>query len=633
MCGICGVYQTPLAGGGRIGEPEDLRNAAARMVAGIAHRGPDDEGVWADAEGRVALGNCRLAIIDLSPAGHQPMADPRGEVVLTYNGEVYNFQELREELVASGYPFRGHSDTEVILGLYLRDGIEAFQRLRGMFALAIWDARSQELLLVRDRLGIKPLYYTCQNGRCVFASELRGIRMSRLASMRVDPTAMAAYLRLGSVPAPLTAFEDVRELPPAHILIVSQGRTILKRYWDLPLPATAAADPAVAASEVREALREAVAIHLVSDVPLGVFLSGGVDSGAIVALMREAGHARIRTYSITFLEREWDEGEEAARLAARYDTDHTAHEVRGEDVAQDLDRIIAAMDQPTVDGLNTFYVSRVTREAGTIVALSGLGGDELFCGYPSFRLAPRVLAWQRAAQRVGVARPVLSAALAAVLSPRSAKLRESLHLTPTIQSAYLTVRGLLSREEAAQLLAPGPLLDAVRRFDAAAALTALAPEVPDDPVAAIGVLELRGYMHNQLLRDTDVMSMAHSLEVRVPFLDHKLVELAARLPLHLRANGYPPKWLLRKALGDLLPPEAGRTKRGFTLPMDRWLVGPLRARVADALRGGAGVFRQPAIARLESEVKNGRAHWSRLWALVVLVLWLRAVGNPGFTDL
>ncbi|HLY21459.1 MAG TPA: asparagine synthase (glutamine-hydrolyzing) [bacterium] len=620
MCGICGVYQDPA------GDPAQLEGAAERMTACLVHRGPDDGGVWADPGGRAALGNRRLAIIDLSPAGHQPMVAADGDVVLTYNGEIYNFQELREGLVASGYPFRGRSDTEVILALYLREGKAMCRRLRGMFALAIWDGRSRELLLARDRLGIKPLYYAMRGGRCVFAQEIRAIRASGLLSLPPNPAALAAFLRLGSVPAPMTAFAGVEELPPAHVLTIRDGRATPERYWELPALRAGAGDPETAAEVIRERLRSAVASHLVSDVPLGVFLSGGMDSAAIVALMRDAGHDRIRTFSITFPEREFDEGGDAARLAAYYQTEHTASEVRGDDLAADLDGIVAAMDQPTVDGINTYYVSRVTRRSGTIVALSGLGGDELFCGYPSFRLTPRVLAWQRATGRIAAARPVLAAALAAVPSRRSAKLRESLGLPPTIQSAYLTVRGLMSREETVGVLAPGPLSDAARDFDAVAAIGALAPDTPADPVAATGVLELRGYMHNQLLRDTDVMSMAHSLEVRVPFLDHPLVEYAAALPGQLRADGHAPKWLLRKALGTLVPETAGAVKRGFTFPLGRWLNGPLRPRAQDALRD-VRLFRPAAVARLQHQVARGRAHWSRLWVLVVLSEWMRAVAG------
>jgi len=597
------------------------------MSASLTHRGPDDEGIWVDPSGRAALGNRRLAIIDLSPAGHQPMRDPGGDVVLTYNGEIYNFPDLRDELTTCSYRFQGRSDTEVILALYLREGLQVARRLRGMFAFAIWDGRTRQLVLARDRLGIKPLYYAARDGRWVFASEIRAIRASGLVPTPISPGALAAFLRLGSVPGPVTAFEGVQELPPATLLVVDRdGNGTLHRYWEVPGPAPAPRDAATAADELRARFGDAVRRHLISDVPLGVFLSGGVDSGAIVAMMRDAGHARIRTFSITFPETAFDEGAGASRLAERYGTEHAAWAVTGTQLASELDRVVAAMDQPTIDGVNTYYVSRAARASGTIVALSGLGGDELFCGYPSFRQAPRVLAWQRTARRSRVARKMMMAALAAVGPVRSAKLREGLQGAPTMQSAYLTIRGLFSREELADLLAPGPLRDAAVALDAAAALGALTPALPRDPVAATGMLELRGYLHNQLLRDTDVMSMAHSLEVRVPFLDHPLVEFAAGLPGRLRGNGHPPKWLLLKAIGDRLPPGTGQTKRGFTFPLGLWLRGSLRPRADEALAGTGRLFRPEAVARLRVRVEAGRAHWSRLWAIVVLTLWLRVTG-------
>jgi asparagine synthase (glutamine-hydrolysing) len=619
MCGVCGVYSIHPA------DPIRLAASVRRMNAVLAHRGPDDEGIWSDAEGRASLGNRRLAIIDLSSAGHQPMADAAGRVALTYNGMIYNYQELRRELEASGYRFHGHSDTEVILALYLRDGAEMCRRLRGMFALAVWDGRARHLMLARDRLGIKPLYYAHAGGHWLFASEIRALRASQLLETRVNPPALAAFLRLGSVPGPMTAFEGVLELPPASVLLVDQaGAAIVQRYWEVPPPSAGGADDEeAAATEIRARLADAVRCHLISDVPVGVFLSGGVDSGAIVALMREAGHANIRTFSITFPGWDQDEGADAARMAARYGTDHTSYEVHGSDVARELDRIIAAMDQPTIDGLNTYYVSQITRDSGTIVALSGLGGDELFAGYSTFRRMPRLLMWQHVAARLGPARPVLAYLAGARTSSWSAKLKEGLMTEATPQAAYLTMRGLLARAEVSGLLAPGPLRDAALRCDMASALSALAPPLPADPVAATAMLELRGYMHNQLLRDTDVMSMAHSLEVRVPFLDHPVVEFVTGLPADLRRNGRPPKGLLLKALGDRLPAEAGRTKRGFTFPVGEWLAGPLRQHVEDALASGLEILDADGVRRFHARVNAGRAHWSRLWALVVLVLWLR----------
>jgi asparagine synthase (glutamine-hydrolysing) len=619
MCGICGIYR---------GSPTDRRilgTAVTRMSAILRHRGPDDEGVWTDASGRVSLGNRRLAIIDCSAGGHQPMVAAAGTVALTFNGCIYNYPDLRREFAASGYPFRGHSDTEVILALYMRDGVEMCRHLRGMFALALWDGRTQRLLLARDRFGIKPLYYAVQDEQWVFASEIKALLASGLMRPRVNPSALAAFLRLGSVPGPMTAVDGIYELPPATVAVVDASGASLRRYWELPAPSPDGRNEDAVVVELRDRFDEAVRRHLVSDVPLGVFLSGGLDSGAIVATMRASRHERIRTFSISFPDSALDEGPDAARLAAQYGTEHTASEVRGDDVAAELDRVIAAMDQPTIDGLNTYYVSRLAREYGTIVALSGLGGDELFCGYRSFHQVPRLLAWQHAAARLGPVRPMLTAALGAVPGPRSAKLREGLEANATIQAAYLAVRGLFSANEISTLLVPGPLRDAARRLDAADVVGALAPVVPDDPVAATGILELRVYLHNQLLRDTDVMSMAHSLEVRVPFLDHPLVEFAAALPSPLRRNGHPPKSLLRRAIGARWP-LSGAAKRGFAFPMDAWLHGPLRPRVEDALRDGAKLFRPNAVAALQGRVDRGHAHWSRLWALVVLALWLRAGG-------
>lgn len=618
MCGICGLYLD------RPADRATLARTTARMNAALAHRGPDDEGTWIDPGGRAALGNRRLAIIDLSAAGHQPMVDPAGEVVLSYNGEIYNFPELRQELAASGYPFRSHSDTEVILALYLRDGLEMVRRLRGMFAFGLWDGRLRRLMLARDPLGIKPLYYGRGRAGWVFAQEIRAIKASGLIPATLNPVALAAFLRLGSVPGPLSVLEGVTEVPPAATVTLDAagGAAVTRRYWEIPAPQAGVGDVAAAPRELRARLRDAVARHLISDVPLGVFLSGGMDSTAIVAMMREAGHARIRTFSITFAEPEFDEGAAADRTARWFETEHTAWQVGGEDVARDLDDIIGAMDQPTIDGINTFYVSRATRRAGTVVTLSGLGGDELFCGYPSFRQTPRIRQWQTVLTRLGPARSAAWTALSLAPFSASARLRESLDERPTMPSAYAVVRGVLSRGELGRLLRPGPIRDAAQEFDAPAALAAFAPALPSDPVAATGILELRGYMHNQLLRDTDTMSMAHGLEVRVPFLDLPLVEFAARLPGAVRANGHAPKWLLLAALKDCFPPGTAGAKQGFTFPLGRWLQGPLRPRVDHALRDER-LFDPAAVTRLWAGVRSGRVHWSRIWAVVVLGLWLR----------
>lgn len=591
------------------------------MCAAMHHRGPDDNGAWSDGA-RVALGNRRLAIIDLSPLGHQPMSDPTEQIWLTYNGEIYNFRQLREELKQRGYEFRSRSDTEAIIHLYREYGTEMVSRLRGMFALALWDAPNRRLLLARDRLGIKPLYYAQQPSGLVFASEIKALRASELVEMRPDPLALAAFLRLGSVPGPLTSMTGVHELPPATLLRAEHGRVSLERYWEIPSPDAAPRDRGAVVDELRERLRDAVNSHLVSDVPLGVFLSGGMDSSSVVGLMRALGHARIRTFAITFREG-FSEGAFASTVARHFETDHTEAVVGPEDVRSQLDRIVAAMDQPTIDGVNTYFVSMMTRRTGTIVALSGLGGDELFAGYPTFRTLPRLLSVRKGADMIPGLRPALAWALGMLPGSRFGRLREALAGADEVRRAYLGVRGLFSAYDLQGLLAGDAVAEAARRLDAAGLLAE-----PDgarlDPVAAVAFLEMRTYMHNQLLRDTDVMSMAHSLEVRVPLLDHRLVEFVSALPGTARMDHVSPKALLAKAVGDLLPPEiVNRPKRGFTFPLHHWLRGPLRPLAVEMVEDAArsGLFRPAAVRLLWNRFLLRQEHWSRIWAVFVAQRW------------
>lgn len=621
MCGICGIYRSTAT------DPATLRAAAGRMCEAIAHRGPDDGGIYGDW--RVGLGNRRLAIIDLSPLGHQPMADDRGEIWVTYNGEIYNFQTLRDELSAKGYRFQSRTDTEVLLYLYREYGLGMLERLRGMFALAFWDTRRQELLLARDRLGIKPLYYAQTAQGVVFASEIKAL----LAAGMVDPTpqmtALAAFLRMGSVPGPLTAAAGVQELPPGCLLRIRNGTLGLSRYWELPPPEPGRYDAAAVAAELRQRLVDAVESHLVSDVPLGVFLSGGLDSSSLVALMRAAGHEHIRTFAIAFGEGV-SEGAYASAVARHFHTDHTETVITAADLLADLDRIIEAMDQPTVDGFNTYFVSKLTRASGTIVALSGLGGDELFAGYPSFQIVPRLRQARRWLRAVPMGIPAASWLLHRTPGGRVRKLHDIVAGDGGLGAAYLGVRGLFTTAEVREL---------VEDRDLATAAGALTPEeiLPPlpafgDPIADVGSLEMRSYMHNQLLRDTDVMSMMHSLEVRVPLLDHPLVEFVARLPGPVRQDRRLVKGLLVRAVGALLPGEiTRRAKRGFTFPLDHWLRGALRPVVeeslAEASRHG-GLFRRQAVFRHWETFLAGQTHWSRIWAILVADRWLAHRRRP-----
>lgn len=625
MCGIAGYISRGYS------NRELMAQALKRMTAAQAHRGPDDSGIYITPDGRAGLGNRRLAIIDLSSAGHMPIGNADGSVWITYNGEVYNFVELRAELERLGYVFRSRTDSEVVLHAYEAWGPACVHRLRGMFAFAILDLRgarqgsiapAPQLFLARDRLGIKPLYYHWDGRRLVFASELRALLASGLVEFRLDPSALLGYLELGAVPGEGTILAGVRSLPPASTLTLDGHGLRIESYWS---PAAAGGgEPGPEPEEVlRAALEEAVRIRLVSDVPLGAFLSGGVDSSAVVALMRRATNGTVRTFSILFPEQEFNEGVYARQVARQYATDHHEVELSGQDVVAEMDQVIAAMDQPSVDGVNTYFVSKFARESGIIVALSGLGGDELFGGYPSFRLVRR-LAWLG---RVPGAGRALASVLGRLDGPSGArKLALLRSQAGGVPSAYVAVRAVRSPWEAASLLAADVRSQATfEPVDYAAAF------LPDgaDTAWQVTCLELRTYTHNQLLRDTDAMSMAHSLEVRVPLLDHQLVELASRLPASLRDGRGQPKWLLvQTALPEMGPDFFARPKRGFTFPFARWLRCELRDWVEEALAPSGGPMDgllDPDAALAEWRAfLAGRAHWARPWSLAVLNRWAQA---------
>src|SRR5579871_5813506 len=568
MCGIAGVVSG--------GPPVDLRAIVRRMCDAQAHRGPDDSGV-SDfrAEGvpvQAAIGSRRLSILDLSPAGHQPMANNDGSVTIVFNGEIYNFAELRKLLKSRGHRFRSHSDTEVLLRGYEEWGIEGLlPRINGMFAFAIWDARNQRLLIARDRLGEKPLYYAWDGKTFIFASELRALMASGLVARRLNPAAARAYLTLGAVPVPLTIFEGVAALAPAHFMVLEGGSLCIEPYWRLRF----IEDPRIGAMEAAEEslrlLREAVKSRLVSDVPVGIFLSGGIDSSAMVALAREATNSVLRTYSLVFAEAEFSEAPFAQTVARKFDSQHVAMNVTAEQLHAELPDIIAAMDQPTVDGVNTYFVSKLTRQNGTVVALSGIGGDELFGGYSTFRNIPRLV------QLAGCMGPLLMslAARASSCLPRRFhrsgldKLAGFAEGPGSMPAAYLAARGVMPPNTAAGLLNPDFAASGSGMSDALDYISSCMPADAQSESNQVSGLELRVYLHNQLLRDTDVMSMAHSLEVRAPLLDHRLVEFVASVPAPIKFTRRP-KDLMLRALGALLPDEIiNRPKRGFLFPFDR----------------------------------------------------------------
>jgi asparagine synthase (glutamine-hydrolysing) len=606
------------------------------MRDAMTHRGPDDAGVFTTADLDAGLVSCRLAIRDLSSAGHMPMSNDEGDVILTYNGEIYNADELRADLESRGFRFRSRTDSEVILHGYEAWGVSVVSRLRGMFAFAILDLRpsAPKLLLARDRLGIKPLYYRVGPDGIAFASELRALLDASLLEPVVDPLSIALFLLLGSVPEPWTIFEGARALPPATTLVVDATGSVIDTYWRFPEPGSAGERQEVVA-HVRELLRDAVQRHLVSDVPLGVFLSGGVDSGVVTAMMHNAGAEVLRSCSISFPGTAYDESAIARLVAEAYGAEHFEEAITAEDLRSELPAIVAAMDQPTVDGVNTYFVSRTARRAGLTVAMSGLGGDELFGGYDTFDRLPRLLKRLRIASFPGGA-TVGRLGARLIGSHAAAKAADALTREPTPASAYLALRGLFSPSEVAGLIGDERTTEAMAEIDVLAMIdrnTGVGEEPTRDLYSWVSRAELSNYMRNQLLRDTDVMSMRHSLEVRVPLLDDRLVEGVLALPTQVK-TGPGNKPLLLDAVADLVPAElrSARRKRGFTFPFETWLGNELHDLVALALDpeavGELGWMDPTAVGNVLLGFQRGRVHWSRVWSLVVLQLWLRSVRDP-----
>jgi asparagine synthase (glutamine-hydrolysing) len=618
------------------------------MVAALGHRGPDGRGsvVCAAADQgssgpTVVLGHTRLAILDLSDRAAQPMSAASGAVWITYNGEVYNFEALRTELQRLGRTFRSGSDTEVVLQAYDAWGPAMVERLRGMFAFAIWDGRLGELWLARDRFGIKPLYVYERDGVLLFASEVRALVSSGLVPRRLDRDGVARYLAYQTTPTPGTLLEGVRLLPPGHLARAREpGTTVERRYWDLLDARTAAAQGtalAEARAEVRRHLSEATRLHLVSDVPVGVFLSGGIDSSALVALTKDAG-VTPRTYTVVLPGTQHDEARFARAVAARFDAEHTEIVLGRDELRSDLQQALEAVDHPSGDAMNTFFVSRAVRRAGVKVALSGLGGDELFGGYPSFRRMRRLgtygRLWRRSPAGVRAAAATLVRAIGRS-SSASEKAAALIETDATVPKSVPVLRQLFPARMRRALLDPA----CVERVEAAGdpyveLLEDAARRHPDaGPMALVAYAEARTYMHDVLLRDTDQMSMAHGLEVRVPLLDHELAEYVMGLPEALRAPGPAPKRLLVESLGSDLPAECvRRPKQGFVLPFDEWMRADLRGFCEERLgpRGlaGRGLFRPEAVASLWRSFleRDGRTTWSRPWALVALDAWIDSNG-------
>lgn len=595
----------------------------------MIHRGPDDEGIVSC--GDATLGMRRLAIFD--PAnGHQPMVTPDGRFTLIFNGAIYNFQALRQELAGAGHSFRTQCDTEVLLAAYAQWGERCLPRLQGMFAFAVWDAREKSLFLARDPFGIKPLYFRHETGGpLLFASELNALLASGAFTAEIDPQSVASYLAWLAVPAPRTIYRGVRSLRPGECAVWKAGQLTVRSHWTfgtIPRSTEICSTREAFTTELRARLETTIRAHVIADVPVGAFLSGGLDSAVVVGLMTRISGARLKTFSITFPEAAFSEADAAAQTAQHFGTEHHPVELTGSRLAGDLDRILGHFDQPTGDGINTYYASQAARAGGVTVALSGLGGDELFGGYPSFRDLPRLahwLPWWRALPRA--LRDQLVARLRRG-DTRRRKLADFLqHARNLPELAALqrrvfdgrTRRSLLNPDlnlfSSSQIRAHHPELDALTRELEGAG-----------EFATISAWELRTYMADVLLRDSDVMSMRHSLELRVPFIDRPFIEWLWRQPSRFKDEQNPPKAALAAAVRDILPADLlTRKKQGFTLPFPLWMKRELKPFLdatfaADSI-GQSGLFNpDPTAAFWQDFVKGSDDRgWSRVWSLAVLI--------------
>jgi asparagine synthase (glutamine-hydrolysing) len=623
MCGICGIA----------GPGADVE-AVRRMNARLVHRGPDSAGEFA-AEG-VALAMRRLSIIDLAH-GDQPIANEDGTVTVVQNGEIYNYRELRRELEGRGHRFRTASDTEVLVHLYEEHGEDFAERLRGMFAIAIWDARERRLLLARDRFGIKPLYYRLRDGTLSFASELKALLEQPGFSREVDPRAVAAFLAFNSIPAPLTIFAEARKLPPGTLAVWRDGELRRRRYArPAPVPAaeTRRRPAAELAEELRETLRGSVRAHLEADVPVGVLLSGGVDSAGLVALAAGEQAEPVKTFSVGFEEASFDELERARLVADRYGAEH--HEiVLRPDAVELLPKLVEAFDEPFGDSsaLPTYLVSELA--AGEVkVALSGEGGDELFGGYYTYvadLLAPRV--GRLAALAAPLIERLPSSDAKVSFDYKAKRFARSAGLPPL--ERHLGWKEIFSATQRQALLADGPKTHAYRgkssrrqSWDPVEIYRERYAETAGaEPLARLQDVDLGIYLVDDLLVKTDRSSMAHSLELRVPFLDNEVAALALGLATPLKVRGTAKKRLLRQALAPLLPEQILRApKQGFSVPVAAWLRGPLQGFARETLSAETlarqGWLDPAAVTRLLDDHCAGREDLSRqLWGLIAFTLW------------
>jgi len=620
MCGIAGFIDPSAS-------TEARESAVLRMCNTMIHRGPDDSGI--ESRGPATVGMRRLAIFD--PAnGHQPMSTSDGRYTLVFNGAIYNFQSLKAELESSGWVFRTRCDTEVLLAALAVWGEKALGRLRGMFAFALWDSTDQSVLIARDPFGIKPLYFSHNAQRIVFASEVGALLVSGVCGSDISPTAVAEYLGWFAVPAPSTIYKGILSLQPGESLIFKNGALKIQRYWSFgsiapkDAPCTSRAE---FIRELRTRLDDTISAHVLADVPVGAFLSGGLDSAVAVGLMSHAIGGPLKTFTIGFEEDGFSEADEAEATARHFGCVHHTRILTGDEVARDIDKFLGACDQPTGDGINTYYVSQTANEGGVKVALSGLGGDEIFGGYPSFKVIPVLAGWLTAwGSLPGSVRSLVTRFLN-TRGTQSRKLSDFLSFAHDPHELGALQRRVFPESRRLMMLAPEVLEAIGSPSPFHPMLDTLKADVNgEDLFKLVSSWEIRTYMADILLRDSDVMSMRHSLELRVPFVDKMLVEWLWHQPSAFIYDRKRLKSALVDATADLLPQGLmNRKKRGFTFPFPIWMRNDLRPFLQDTFATASisksGLFAAGPIRSLWDDFLAGtdNREWSRIWSLAVLI--------------
>lgn len=621
MCGITGILNLdgrPVSGA-TVGE----------MVRTISHRGPDDSGVWTN--GPVGLGHARLSIIDLSPAGHQPMSTPDDRETIVFNGEVFNFPAIRQRLACEGVAFRSTSDTEVILHAYARWGADVFAQLHGMFALAIWDSKARQLHLVRDRFGIKPLYYCADERRIAFGSEIKDVLAAGDVAKSIDDAALHEYLYYGNPLRSRTIYRDVREVLPGHYLTIDNGRISETTYWRVEETPVVHDDLETATRQVRERLDRAVKVHLISDVPVGVFLSGGIDSSAMTALASRHYNGKLRTYSCGFdFDRGSNELPKARRVAELFGTEHRELHIEGAALVDTIEKLVQAHDEPFGDCADIpLYLLCEKLRGEAKVILQGDGGDEIFAGYRRYNVLSHERLWRTVAR--------LAPALMSVVPRRPAYYRavrffQAMAATDpaTRLALFMTME---SREDPPTRLLSPELRPRVERHDPFKSYRAACERLSHlDPVQQSLYADTMLLLPDQFLEKVDKATMAHGIEVRVPFLDTELSDYALGLPAHMKVRRGQKKFILRRALRGIVPDDIlDAPKTGFEVPYSHWLRTSLAGYARTVLLDGGGpagvLFDRPAVEKtLKEHIDGGRNHGFILWKLLNLALWARMAG-------